>query len=410
MKVASEREKWLIEAMSVRYTKDTTQRREKLNLQYSEAMHKAYVRFQADPEISSLYADALMILHPWNLWKHDGTPQPWTNEIASVLEKTLKIAPDHPGANHYYIHTVEASPFPGKAKASADRLSSLAPGVAHMVHMPSHIYIRTGQYAKGAKVNEDALKQYNNYLLLYPEVKGNAALYDFHNRHMKAACSMNGDNYPKALKDAMFCQKGIDTSLLFLPAPMGSFIQYVYTTPLFTLIKFQRWKEILEQPVAVGNYAALLEHFGRGMAYANLGQVKLAKTSLQHMQVQLKEDELAVPMAPFNSAKDAGLIAEQILLGTISEKQGLLKEASEHYMEAVKREDALIYNEPKDWLLPARHYLGTAYLKMQNYAAAEEVFREDLRINPLNTVSLKGFDVARKRNTKYNKSTAQKFR
>jgi len=269
-----------------------------------------------------------------------------------------------------------------------------------MVHMPSHIYIRTGQYEKAAQVNEDALSEYNKYLALYPEVIINGPLYDFHSRHMKAVGSMNGSNYSKAIKDAMDCRKGIDSSLLSQPAPIGSYVQFVYMTPLFTLITFEKWKDILEDPETSNTYSSLLQHFARGIAYANTGQIELAKSSLHHLQTLITEQELAIPFGPFSSARDAALVAEEILLGSITEKQGHLREATEHYQKTVKAEDALIYNEPKDWLLPARRFLGAAYLKMNNHAKAEFTFSEDLKINPKNPKSLKGLEIARKRQGK----------
>src|SRR5450631_1831891 len=241
MNHSSPKERGLIEAMESHYSADSTRDRATLNREYAGKMKTLYLKYSTDAELGTLYADALMNLHPWDLWNHDGTPKPWTPELVSVLENILAHNPEHPGANHYYIHTLEASPFASKANASAERLGSLAPGLSHMVHMPSHIYIRTGEYDKGVKVNEAAVKNYYVYKGLFPGVVNNVFLYDYHNRHMQAACSINTNDYSRAIKDALDCRNAIDTALLSAEDPMGNYSQYIYMTPELTMITFQNW-------------------------------------------------------------------------------------------------------------------------------------------------------------------------
>ena len=127
-------------------------------------MEKIYLQFPRNADAAALYADAMMLEHPWELWKTDGTPNAWTPRIREVLEKGLVKAPEHPGMNHYYIHVMEPSPFPQKALASADRLGKLNPGLSHIVHMPSHIYLEQVFIRKVYSVNEEAVKQYKTYL------------------------------------------------------------------------------------------------------------------------------------------------------------------------------------------------------------------------------------------------------
>ena len=170
------KEKALIEAMAVRYSLDSTISRASLNQLYSTAMKRSYNLFSTDADAATLYADALMLQHPWDYWKHDGEAEPWTPELLAVLEGVLQLHPNHPGANHYYIHSVEASKDAKRAMASANRLGKLMPGVAHMIHMPSHIYIRTGNYTEGITVNEMSVKGYTNYLSLYPDVQNNVQI------------------------------------------------------------------------------------------------------------------------------------------------------------------------------------------------------------------------------------------
>lgn len=393
---SSLKEKGFIEAMHVRYSDDTTQKREALNELYADRMKALYIKFPADAEIGALYADALMIQHPWDLWQHDGQPKPWTPQIEKVLENVLKYSPNHPGANHYYIHTMEASPYASKAIASADRLGRLAPGMAHMVHMPSHIYIRTGQYDKGVNVNISAIEKYKIYLRLFPDVVNNAPLYEIHNRHMQAACSMNKNDFAAALKDAVLARDSFDTSFLSMDAPVGDFYQYVYMTPELTMITFEKWDDIiLQQDVQTRfHYAAVIQFFAKGMAYANTGEIKKAKGALTKLESFLSEKDLSVVFTPFNAPVTGANIAKYILMGTIAEKENNIDDALKYFRIAVSTEDALIYNEPRDWLVPARHYLGKALLTAKKYSEAEKIFREDLKVQPNNYVATIGLQSA----------------
>lgn len=386
---ASVKEKELVNAMAEHFSDDSTEKRKHLNELYADKMKALYAKYPVDAEIGTLYADALMNLHPWDLWKHNGDPQPWTPQIETLLENILKYAPDQPGANHYYIHTMEASPYAEKANASADRLGRLAPGMSHMVHMPSHIYIRTGQYDKGVKVNKDAVGRYAAYFSLYPEVASNAWLYEIHNRHMRAACSMNQSDYSTALKDAGDCRNSIDVSLLSMEAPGGNNMQYVYMTPELTMVTFEKWNDILNQ-VEVDkqyHYAALIQQFAMGMAWANTGELAKAKSAADKIDDLLNEEDLAVVPTPFSAAVTSGKIAKYILLGNIAEKEDNLAVALNSYKIAVAIEDGLVYNEPRDWLVPARHYFGNLLLKFKRKKDAEQIFREDLKVQPKNYIS-----------------------
>ncbi len=297
----STREKALINAMQVRYTDDSTISRTSLNLAYATAMEHVYRENELDADLATLYADALLVQHPWDYWKHNGEAQPWTPKILEVLEKVIAFAPEHPGANHYYIHAVEASTNPGKALPSADRLGKLMPSVSHMVHMPSHIYIRTGNYREGVKVNEMSVTGYEKYLQLYPDVVNNSPLYLIHNLHMKAACAMMQPNYASAKKTALECVSSFDTSFLSMAQPMGNFIQYVFTTPQMVDVRYGKWAEILNYPDITANYpyGYVLSQWSKGLAYANTGKVAHAKQSLQQMQQGMLNTDLKIVFSPF---------------------------------------------------------------------------------------------------------------
>ncbi len=387
----SKEEKLLIDAMSVRYSLDTSKKQSALNSLYTAKMKMASQLAPGNKDITVLYADAMMLEHPWDYWKHDGTPQPWTPAIIELLEKELKQDKTHPGANHYYIHMVEASPNPGKGLACANRLGKLMPGVSHVVHMPSHIYIRTGNYKEGIAVNEAAVKEYERYLGLYPDVVNNAPLYLIHNLHMQTANAMMLDDYNNSMRAALATQASFDSSFMSLPAPMGNFIQYVYMTPAFVMARYGKWDEILKHPAIPDSYvdANALWHWARGMALAAKNDLAGAKSELGLLRDKMKDPSMAVVFSPFNSALDAARVAENILAGRIAEKESKPAAAVAHFKEAVKAEDAMIYNEPRDWLLPARQYLGNALLSI-NTREAEKIFRQDLLQNPKNGWSLSG--------------------
>ena len=386
------KEKALITAMSMRYTADSTTSRASLNQLYTEAMQKAYLQFPADADMAALYADAIMLQHPWEYWKHNGEAQPWTPRILEVLEKTIQQSPLHPGANHYYIHAVEASGNPQRALASANRLAKMMPSVSHMVHMPSHIYIRSGLYNEGATVNELSLNGYHAYLAAYPEVVHNASLYLIHNLHMQTACAMLGKDYTYSAKSAAASRASFDSAFMSMPAPFGPFIQYVYMTPVINHIRFGKWQEVLNAPAFPENYiyATALAHWAKGMAWARTNNIAAAKTALSWLQKNMNQGDMLIVMQPFNAPADVAKVAEKLLAGVIAEQENDLSAAVNLLTEAVNYEAALIYNEPRDWLLPSREYLAAVLLKAGLYAMAEKVFKEDLKENPNNHWSLKG--------------------
>ena len=395
---ASTKEQHLMKAMEGRYSKDTSQQQAERNTIYAGNMKALFAKYPDDANIGVLYADALMQLHPWDLWEHSGQPKPWTPQIQQVLEQTLKLDPNHPGANHYYIHVVEGSPYPWKDNRSADQLGKLTPGLAHMVHMPSHIYIRTGQYAKGTAVNKEAVKQYYQYRNLLPDVTNGFFLYEVHNRHMEANCSMHGTNYDKAMTDALNCSKSIDSAFLLEAAPFGAYLQYIFMIPDLTRIHFSKWDEILQQPLIDERYiyAALLQHFARGMANASTNNSEAAREHLSHVDRLIKNEVLTIPIAPFSPPKAGATVARNLLAGTIEESAGNYAAAIAFYQEAVKEEDAMVYNEPEDWMLAARPFLGNALLKNKQPAEAKKVFEEDLKDHPNSLKSLRGSRAAGK--------------
>ncbi len=394
--VCSPVEKGLISAMYVRYSPDTTSKRDQLDQLYADAMKKVHNEFPESADAAALYADALMVQHPWDLYDKFYEPKPWTPELVSVLETLVKQFPDNPGASHYYIHAIEGSKHPEKALKIANRLGSFMPGLAHLVHMPSHIYIRAGYYQKGVVANEDATKGYNKYLIKYPAVANGVLLYLVHNLHMKAACAAMDGQYDIALKHAIETRTSFDSSYLDAGGYWSMYSQYLYMTPMFTQVRFGKWNDIINSP-AIPNkrvYAKTMSHFGRGLAFARLHKLDSADIELEQMDDSLNSSQLQDHPPAFNAGIAAEGVAELILKGVIAEEQGKVGQAITLLKEAVDKEDGMLYNEPKDWLLPARHYLGRALIKAKQLSEAENVFKADLKVNPNNCWALTGLHKA----------------
>lgn len=399
----------LIDAMLVRYSADSTVSRELLNQRYVDAMKDAYRRFPQSADLGALYADALMQQHPWDLYDLRGKPKSWTPPIVEALEGVRKMAPAHPGAAHYYIHAVEASDRPERAMAAADELPGLMPGVSHVVHMPAHIYIRTGRYDKGWDVNTRAVSGYYDYLGKFPAVADNASLYLSHNLHFQAACASMDGRYADALRASRETRDSFDSSWMSQPGFMGVFMQYVYMTPVLTQVRFGQWDSVLSgtRPAPAYVYADVLSHYSRGLAFARKGQLAAAGEELSALWRDTANEQLFAPAPNFSNPGINGTrVAGKILSGVLAESQGRYAEAVLLFREAVGFEDALIYDEPKDWQQPARQFLGNVLIRAGRFPEAEEAFRQDLAKNPRNGWSYRGLATALARQGKKREAAA----
>ncbi len=339
--------------------------------------------------------EAIMDLHPWGLWHLDGTAEAGTDEIIATLESVVKRDPNHLGAVHYYIHAVEASPSPERALAGANRLAALAPAAGHIVHMPAHIYIRTGDYQAAVKTNQEAAAVDRAYIKtsgvqgIYP------AMYYSHNLHFIAAtASMNGD-YAEAMKAANMLAAHVDPMVKDMP-PLEAFM----LIPMAVNVRFQRWDEILKTPPAAAErkITTTYRYFARGMALAAKG--KIAEAEAERQALVAVEDATppdAVFSIPFNNkTKNILKIASNVLGAKIALAKKDNAEAIARLREAVAIQDSLNYGEPPDWFSPVRERLGAVLLMSGNNAEAEKVFREDLDRNPRNPRSLFGLQQALK--------------
>ena len=386
-------EKALIDAMAIRYTSDSADAtRAQLNQDYTDMMQNVYKNFPAIPDAKALYADAMMLQHPWDLWNINGTPKPWTPRIRQVLEKILVQSPLHPGGNHYYIHVMEPSPFPEKALPSAARIGKTNPALAHLVHMPSHIYLRTGNYQLGVQVNTKALKSYNLIEGLYAPVSSNDFLYVIHNLHMKANNALLAGQYKNSLDAANETSKSIHADYLSIPPPMGNYVQYINNTQVLVFVRFGNWDELMKiaAPDKAQIFGNIMYHFGRGMALAGQSKFSEAVQELNELINFMKDASLNIPFVPFSPAIDAAKVSKNILIGTITLKQGKFNEAIAAFKEAVTIEENMVYNEPRDWILNPKHYLGDAYIKAGRFDDAIKTFQKDLQNNKENGWALFG--------------------
>lgn len=385
-------EKALIAAMDVRYSSDSTQTREHLNQLYADAMKKVHGDFPNSADAAALYADALMVQHPWDLYDRYYNPKPWTPEIVRVLESLVKEFPDNPGANHYYIHAVEGSAHPEQGLEVANRLGLMMPNVAHLVHMPSHIYIRAGYYDKGVQSNINAVKGYNGYRSKFAAAEGASFLYLVHNLHLETVCAQMDARYTEALRLSFESRNSFDSSWMDDRGYFGMYSQYVYSTPLLTQIRFGQWDDIMNAPPipVTKTYANAIWHFARGMAQARKHNLTEAATELSHVKDSAQSTQLQESPPAFNPGITAINLAEKLLQGIIAEENGDYTAAITILKEAINMEDVMLYNEPRDWVIPVRQYLGNTLIKAKQYAEAEKVYKEDLRVNPNNAWALTG--------------------
>jgi tetratricopeptide (TPR) repeat protein len=388
-------EKELITAMQQRYSKDSALTVKQLRTNYADAMQAVYVKHPKNAEVLTLYADALLLLHPWDLYTHDFKPKPWTPQIRSLLEQAIAICPKHPGANHFYIHTMEASATPQMALKSAHLLDTLMPRVSHITHMPSHIYIRTGNYEQGITNNTAAVAGFNTYLKQYGPVVNGDILYKIHNIHLKVNCAQMAGNYQTALAAAHDAKAALPPYYLGAKGADGNFFQYVYMQPVLTAVRFGKWAGILDlKPVDSLVYASVLLHFSKGLAWCNKGNTTNAGHELKMLETKMQDSSLKMPLDNFSSAYESACVARLILQGSIAVAEKKYNAAISILQKAVTAEDHLIYNEPRDWPLPARHYLGNALLKAGRYNEAITVLNKDLVINPNNGWALTGLQQA----------------
>jgi tetratricopeptide (TPR) repeat protein len=374
---ASPKEQALIQALSKRYTAKALTDRKPLDEAYALAMEEVANQFPADEDVNTLYAESLMDLHPWDFWKN-GKPQPWTARPVEVIGKVVEKNPNHPGANHLNIHILEASPDPDKAVASADRLVHLVPGSGHLVHMPSHIYIRVGRYKDGVEVNERAVKTDEEYIAQC-KVQGVYPLFYYpHNYHFLLACAQMAGMKAKSIETAEALQKNIPVEMLNVPDFVT--LQHWYSMPMYNLVRFGLWNDILKIPAPADSfkYIKSVWHYARGMALVRNNKLTEAKNELAIFKKLVADPFMENTIGGFNSFKNVLTIGQHILEAEVEAKQKNFEKAIQLLTKAMETEDDLLYQEPPDWYHPSRQVLGSILLEAKKPALAEQRFREDL--------------------------------
>jgi hypothetical protein len=373
---ATPRERAYIEALAQRYTGKAADRSAG-DRAFAAAMKDVVRRFPNDLDAATLYAESLMDLRPWNYWTPDGHAYAETPEIVGTLEKVLARRPNHPGANHLYIHAVEATDQPQRAEAAADRLLKLVPGAGHMVHMPSHIYQRVGRYADAAASNELAIKADEDYITqcraqgLYPMV------YYPHNIHFLWYAATAEGRSQVAIEAARKMASQIDEKALD-SLPLTAAFKMV---PYYALARFGKWDEVLAEPAPADRHLLLtgVWHYTRGLALSAKGRLEEADKELAEVRRIAADSSLNYGLLSPNTAAAIFAPAPEVLAGDIAAKRKDYDAAIAHLERAVRLEDSLVYTEPEEWHYPSRQALGAALLDAGRAKEAEVVYWDDLR-------------------------------
>ena len=379
-------EQELIAALDQRYAQPQPEDRSALDQAYAKAMAVVWQAHPSNTDVATLCAEALMDLHPWDLWTESG-PQPWTPEIVTLLEKALVLNPNHPGALHLYIHAVEASNQPEKALAAADQLLTLVPDASHLVHMPSHIYARVGKWSEAADSNRKAERADQTFRSAYPR-PGFYAMYMAHNTHFLAFTAMMQGKSKEAWELAKNMVHGVpdDFKSQYEPVVDG---YMVFRSEV--LMRFGRWEEMLQEPEPAEPFllSRALWRFTRSVALTSLGRLKEARAE---RELFLKAQAAVPADRTFgnNTAADLLQVALYTLDGEMAAKEDKFDEAVALLAKAVACEDKLRCGEPPDWIQPVRHTLGAVLLRAGRASEAETVYREDLAKYRENGWSLMG--------------------
>src|SRR3989440_5803322 len=384
---ASEPERAYINALTVRYSNDPHVDLHALDRAYKEAMGKLAARYPDDLDAVTLFAESAMNLNPWRLWTADGKPAEGTEEIVATLESVLKRDPNHLGANHYYIHAVEASPHPERALPSAARLEKLAPAEGHLAHMPAHIYARVGDHFASAHCNQAAIVADKKFLSETQEQGVYRMMYYSHNLHFLAFASCMDGNFAEAKDAADKLVANVAPGVKAMPMLEG-----FLPTPIVVLFAFERWNDLLKLPAPDPAFVTTnaVWHSLRGLAFANTGKTAEAEQE----QKQFRDLTAKIPPETmYDQLNNVGAvfkIHEHLLAAEIALSRHDDKAAIDSLKQAIAAEDALNYSEPPPWYPPVRPTLGRVLLENKDFAEAEKIFRADLEKHPRNARALAG--------------------
>jgi tetratricopeptide (TPR) repeat protein len=389
-------ERAYVEAMAVRYAEDPMTERARQDSAYARAAAALADSYPNDSDAQVLAAEALMDLSPWDYWNEDGSPRPDTEAILGRLLPITQDDLDHAGACHFYIHAVEKL-YPERAIPCAERLAGLMPGAGHIVHMPSHIYIRVGRYADAIESNEGAVHAHGAHAEPSPD-QGPEEFdqgYGSHNYHFLSFAAQMAGNRALALETARELEARVDPEMMRAPG-LGA-LQHYLVTPLRVMVRFGMWDEILAEPAPPEDlaYPTGTWLYARGMAFARTGLPDEAGAELEALRAMLKGDSLdGVTIWELNSANTLLSIGERVLTGEVEAARGNTGAAIAALSEGVGMETALTYDEPPPWHLPVRHVLGAVLLDAGQDGEAETVYLASLEQFADNGYSLRGLELA----------------
>lgn len=408
----TKKEKALIQALTNRYTPEAPKDRSHLDSAFSRAMKKVYDTYPNDPDVSALYAESLMDMHPWDMYdKKTKKPRPWAPEIVIILEKLIKQYPKHPGAPHFYIHAVEASKNPERGLASAKLLMSLVPGSGHLVHMPSHIYIWTGDYHLGTLANIEAIKIDSAYVTTCHAQGAYPLAYYPHNYHYLSATAAFEGNSKLSWEAAKKVQE--KTAKGIMKQPGWGTLQHYYTIPYFVAVKFGMWDSILaiKDTDKDLTYPRAVLHYAKGMAFLGKKDIAKAENELSGLKELAKDPGLKdITIWDINNMHDIVQIALNVLTAEVYRSKKEYEKAIPAFRQAIAIEDNLNYDEPPDWFFSVRHHLGTALLQTGKHAEAEKVYLEDLNTWKENGWALLGLHQALQKQGKATEAKGVKSR
>lgn len=401
----TQREKDYVMTLAKRYSSEKLKDRTPLDQAYSDAMRELANKYPDDLDASTLFAESIMDLHPWDYWLTDGTPQPWTSEILSTLERVMEKDSAHHGANHLYIHAVEASKNPERGLNSAERLKFLAPGAGHLVHMPSHIFIRVGKYHEGSLANIRAVKSDEAYINQCNQQGFYPLAYYPHNYHfLWATATLEGDS-KTAIDAAIKTSQKPPDSLMDVCGYQT--LQHFAAIPLYAYVTFGKWDEILKysEPQDKRPYSKAVWHYARAMALIannNLAEAQKEISELGILRNNKSIDELSI--WGINSAGNLIKIAYEVTNGELEAKKKNYSQAISYLKKAVELEDQLRYDEPPTWFYPCRQNLGAVLIDAGKYAEAQKVYEENLKEVPENGWGLYGLYQALLKQNKTNEA------
>jgi tetratricopeptide (TPR) repeat protein len=391
---ASEVERALIEALGKRYAYPQPEDRSPLDQAYADAMREVWKRFPNDVDVGALFAEAMMDLRPWNQWTVEGQPNEGTEEIIATLDAVLQLNPRHPFANHLYIHAVEASPHPERADAAADRLRELQPGLAHNVHMPSHIDIRRGRWHEAIVQNTKAVEADKRHR----KATGNRPLglfhmYAAHNQHMLAYAALMTGQSKLAMRYVREMMKDLPADFVKENAPL---VESFGAVPMEVMIRFGKWNDILAEPDNYPDYMPFtraLHHGARAVAFAAKSDTENARKE-QAIFRKLAEQVPKETAVSNNAAESIIALANHMIEGELLIAEGKFDSGLDELRSALALEDALKYDEPPSWMIPLRHSIGANLMAAGRFGEAEQVYRDDLKRLPENGWSLFGLSEA----------------